>query len=55
MKRDICPNCNKKGLEKVKTTPFFDELFECHDKEWYGCIYCGQAFFKKIEIEREEE
>lgn len=55
MKRDTCPNCNKKGLEKMKTSSLFDELIECHDKEWYGCIYCDQVFFKKIEIEKGEK
>lgn len=55
MKRDICPNCNKRGLEKIKTNPLFDELLDIQNKEWWVCVRCGQAFFKKIEIEREKE
>lgn len=54
MKRDICPNCNKRGLEKMKPNPFFDELYGIQNEEWWGCVRCGQAFFKKIEVKEEK-
>ena len=55
MKRDICPNCNKRGLEKVKINPLFSELFNTQNEEWWGCVRCGQAFFKKIEVKEENK
>jgi ribosomal protein S27AE len=42
MKKDKCPNCKKKKLEKIPSA------FNITDnREWWGCLNCGLTFFKK--------
>ena len=53
MKREICPHCGKKGLEKMEDDPIFDELIPSNYETW-GCIKCGQAFFRTIEKDNNE-
>ena len=48
MEKDICPNCGKKTLEKVPPTPGMEWLERPDLREWWGCLNCGQAFFKKL-------
>ena len=49
MERDICPNCGKKALERMEPDPDFEWLSIPGYEDW-GCLKCGQTFFKKIEI-----
>ena len=47
--KEYCPNCNKKELEKIESKPIYPWLLD-DDKEWWGCLNCGNAFFKIIKI-----
>ena len=42
MKKDKCPNCKKKKLEKIP--PAFNII---DNREWWGCLNCGLTFFQK--------
>ena len=44
----VCPNCGQKELEKVDINPRMEWLTD-PNREWWGCLSCGQAFFKKVE------
>ena len=46
MKKDICPNCGKKELEKIQL-PLDLAWLEIPGYEDWGCAHCGQSFFKK--------
>ncbi len=50
MKKDKCPNCKKRKLEKIP--PIFDMKID--NREWWGCLSCGLTFFKKtIDIDED--
>lgn len=48
--KDYCPNCGKKELEKIKDNKTIYPWLFSNNEEWWGCLNCGNAFFKKIEI-----
>ena len=48
MKREICPHCEKRGLEKMREDPIYDGLIPPNYETW-GCIKCGQTFFRIME------
>lgn len=47
MKKDKCPNCNKRKLEKILSASNVKWLEKTNNREWYGCLNCGLTFFQK--------
>ena len=51
MKREICPNCGNQTLEKIEIETEWEWMKIPGYEDW-GCSECGNAFFKKIPLDK---
>lgn len=47
-KKECCPICGKKELERIENNTNCPWL-KSDTREWWGCLNCGNSFFKNIE------